>query len=105
MKSWIFRKITVYIRRLLYALLTVFSTSHNSGPIKTFVVQGTLACSITRNGNSEPSVRILRATCLHCQECKCVFYLLIDAEDEKKQVKGAVCPHCGSGSLTTFELL
>jgi len=74
-------------------------------PIKSFFVQGQLAVSITRNGNSEPSVRILRAMCLHCQECKCVFYLLVDSQRPDTAASNAICPDCGSQELTSFELL
>ncbi len=100
-----FRKITVYISRFHSLLVRGGVSTARSRPIRTFVVQGRLACSITRDEISEPSVRILHAMCLHCQQCKCVFYLLVDSEKDENQISAAVCPDCASPELTSFELL
>ncbi len=105
MLSRLFRKILINIRVLTNAFIREGSALSQVGPIKTFIIEGHIAYSITRDNTPVPSVRILKAVSLHCQECKCVFYLLIDSQTGNADRPKAQCPDCGSRRLTAVELL
>ena len=101
----IFRKILIKVKDLAKNFTTGPSLFGTGRPIKMFMLQGEVAFSITREDDSEPSVRILRGVALSCQDCKCVFYLLVDSETNNGHRSKAVCPDCGSSDLYTWECL
>lgn len=98
-------RFVVYIRQLTNAFIRGGSALKPKRPIKKFLLKGQSAFCVTEQRDSDPSLRILRALCLHCQDCKCVFYLLVDSAAEPPERPASCCPDCGSANLTAFELV